>query len=92
MAEVKEDEMWYLTRMELDTEPAMTEATCWLEEVGRPWIVAADWITMHGQAICSYNGSLLCGSPCGKAPTLAWSGPYSGVCWTLPHIFVLVQN
>lgn len=35
----------------LDCERMMKEMTCWREEVGPPWIIAADWIAILGQPL-----------------------------------------
>lgn len=67
----------------------LTETTWWWQEVGPPWIIAADWIAILGQP----SGHLLVPwesgvrSPTGEAPAPARPGPRSGVCYLWCHLW-----
>lgn len=70
---------WYTQEtLVLESERMMIETTCWLEEVGPPWIIAADWIAILGQLL----SHLLVPWESGVWTPHSTS-PHSGLAWTL---------
>lgn len=70
---------WYTQEtLVLESGCRMKETTCWREEVGPPWIIAADWIAILGQPL----SHLLVPWESGVW-TPHWNSPCPGLAWTL---------
>lgn len=75
----------------LESGRPLTETTCWWQEVGPPWIIAADWIAILGQP-CSHL--LVPWESSARCPTredLALPGLRSDVRYVWCHLWMIAK-